>query len=176
MSCCFWRRLKTWCVSEGQYVSKYNGMEYLIYYKYSTMMNIVYVTFMYGMGVPSLFLVGLFSLILYLIQEKLALAYFFKTPPAYNDQLGNLALWMITFAPVFFYLFGYWMMSNPEIFYNDVILNPLAWPISELSPHKVLRNVKIDQAFPLLVLAFASISYFVFHRPIRILISYFGKK
>ena len=138
-------------------------------------MNIVYVTFMYGMGIPSLFIVAFISYILYYIQEKLSLAYLFKQPPAYDKKLGNLTLWMITFAPVFYYFFGYWMMSNPEIFYNDVILNPYARPFSETSTHKIFSNVWFDQSFPLLVLSFASVGYFIFHWPIRILISYCWK-
>ena len=113
-------------MSKGQYFEFYNGKSYLIYYKYSSMINTVYVTFMYGMGIPSLFMAALLIFIIMYIQEKLLLAYVNQKPPLFDKKLGNLSLKMISFAPVLYYMFGYWMTSNPEMFYNDVSLNPFA--------------------------------------------------
>ena len=73
---------------------------------------------MYGAGLPALFVIALVSLVIFYIQEKVALAYYFKSPPAYDEKLGMVVLKVLNFAPVLFCLFGYWMLSNPEIFDN----------------------------------------------------------
>jgi hypothetical protein len=38
-----------------QYIEIYSGPVYFIHYKYSAVMNIIFVTFMYGLGIPLLF-------------------------------------------------------------------------------------------------------------------------
>lgn len=49
------------------YIDIYSGPEYLIHFKYAHIMNVIFVTMMYGLGVPVLFLVAILSyLVLYL--------------------------------------------------------------------------------------------------------------
>jgi hypothetical protein len=49
------------------YIDIYSGPEYLIHFKYSHIMNVIFVTMMYGLGVPVLFLVAVLSyLVLYI--------------------------------------------------------------------------------------------------------------
>ena len=50
-----------------QYVNLYSGPEYLLHYKYSTIMNIIFVTMMYGTGLPLLFPIALLSLVIYYV-------------------------------------------------------------------------------------------------------------
>jgi hypothetical protein len=41
--------------SRSPYKALYSGSDYVIHFKYSGILNIVYIAFMYGMGLPLLF-------------------------------------------------------------------------------------------------------------------------
>ena len=60
-----------------------------MHFKYSSLLNIVFVTFMYGFGIPLLFPVaGIAILILYLV-EKTMLYYAYRMPPMYDEKLAE---------------------------------------------------------------------------------------
>ena len=61
-----------------QYVELYSGPVYFIHYKYSSILNITWVTMMYGVGLPVLFPIALVSIsVLYLV-EKLMIYYSYR--------------------------------------------------------------------------------------------------
>jgi hypothetical protein len=95
-----------------QYVEIYSGPVYFIHYKYSSILNITFVTFMYGLGIPILFPIAVLSfLVLYLV-EKTMLYYSYRQPPMYDDKLNKSVLTKMTYAPLLFLIFGYWMFSS----------------------------------------------------------------
>lgn len=53
------------------YVDLYSGPEYVIHYKYSFIMNVVFMTFMFGAGLPILFPLAVCSLLVLYIMERL---------------------------------------------------------------------------------------------------------
>lgn len=60
-----------------------------MHFKYSTIMNIVFTTLMFGFGMPILFpfaVIGLFNLY---VSEKALLYYSYRQPPNYNNILSN---------------------------------------------------------------------------------------
>ena len=79
----------------------------------------VYISFMYGLFLPVLFaitLCGIFNL--YLV-ERLCLAYYYRQPPMFDHKLNTRALSLLKLAPLFMFSFGYWALSNRQIFYNE---------------------------------------------------------
>jgi hypothetical protein len=103
-----------------QYVELYSGPTFFIHYKYSGILNITFVTMMYGIGLPILFPVAAFAfLTLYLI-EKLMIYYCYRQPPMYDARLNENVLSILTYAPLLFLSFGYWMISNHQLYANDV--------------------------------------------------------
>ena len=54
----------------AKYRSVYGGEEYLIHFKYSDALVIVYVSCMYGVGVPLLFPVGAINLAITWVSER----------------------------------------------------------------------------------------------------------
>jgi len=68
---------KTKCTSMQVYTDLYSGPEYFIHFKYSGMMNICFVTLMYGMGLPILFPIAAFSYFILYSLERILVAYFF---------------------------------------------------------------------------------------------------
>jgi hypothetical protein len=53
------------------YVDLYSGPEYVIHYKYSFILNVVFMSFMFGAGLPILFPLALLSLVVLYIMERL---------------------------------------------------------------------------------------------------------
>ena len=75
-------------------------------------MNIVFMTFMFGAGIPILFPIALLSLIVLYIVERLMVAYSYKKPPMMDESLNKAAIKILMFAPILYCTFGFWMFSN----------------------------------------------------------------
>lgn len=59
------------------YIDLYQGPGFPIHFKYSLMMNISFVTFMYGAGMPILFVIAMTTFGIFFVMEKLLVAYSF---------------------------------------------------------------------------------------------------
>lgn len=90
----------------------YSGEEYYMHYKYSSILNITFVTFMYGAGIPILFPVAFVSLLVLFLVEKTCLFYVYKQPPMYDEKLNNSVVYALTYVPYFFLGSAFWMVSN----------------------------------------------------------------
>jgi hypothetical protein len=102
------------------YIDLYAGIEYEIHYKYSYILNLTYISFMFGAGMPLLFIIALLSMCVLYITERLLVAYAYRQPPMFDHNINRSAIKIILFAPYFYLTFGYWMLSNNEIFKSDV--------------------------------------------------------
>lgn len=103
-----------------QYVELYSGPIFFIHYKYSAILNIVFVTMMYGMGLPVLFPIASASLFVLYFVEKCMLYYVYREPPMYDEKLNSNALGILTWAPLLFLSFGYWMLSSKQLLGNSL--------------------------------------------------------
>lgn len=110
------------------YVNLYSGPEYLIHYKYSSMLNVTFVAFTYGIGLPLIFPIAFFVLVILFILERLLLTYYYREPPTFDEKLNDSALTLLRWAPLFMFSVGYWMLSNQQIFGNNIPHNDLARP------------------------------------------------
>jgi hypothetical protein len=68
-------KYKTKSKSIQGYLDIQCGPKYLMHFKYSSVLNILFVTFMYGYGIPELFPIALLSFIIILFVEKAQLYY-----------------------------------------------------------------------------------------------------
>ena len=100
------------------YKDLYSGADYVIHFKYSGILNICYITLMYGIGMPILFPLAALNLLNQYVVERLIVAWNVKQPPALDDKLTVNALEMLKFAPLIMLFNGYWMLSNQQIFNN----------------------------------------------------------
>jgi len=103
------------------YIELYSGPVFFIHYKYSSIINITFVTMMYGVGLPVLFPIASISLLVLYSVEKLMLHYSYREPPMYDEKLNKNALAILTWAPLLFLAFGYWMLSSQQLLSNDFI-------------------------------------------------------
>ena len=90
-----------------------------MHYKYSSILTIAYITFMYGFGMPVLFPIAMLSFVVLYLVEKFMLFYGHVTPPMYDERLSNDVLNKLQFAPLLYLIFGYWMASSPQLLSND---------------------------------------------------------
>ena len=103
-----------------QYVEIYSGPVFFIHYKYSSILNITFVTMMYGVGLPVLFPIAALSMAVLYLVEKYMIFYVYRQPPMYDQQLNNNVLTLMTYAPLMLLAFGYWMLSSRQLLSNDV--------------------------------------------------------
>jgi hypothetical protein len=68
-----------------QYVNLYSGTNHLIHYKYASILNTVYVTFMFGLALPILYPIAVFTFFNMFVMEKILVAYYYIQPPMYDD-------------------------------------------------------------------------------------------
>ena len=104
----------------SQYLQIYCGPAYLIHYKYSSLINIIFITFMFGAGLPVLYFIALASFILQYILERILVAYSYREPPLFDQTLHREALKLIKFAGFIYSALAFWMLGNHQIFGTDV--------------------------------------------------------
>lgn len=139
-----------------QYYELYAGPTFFIHYKYSSILNITFVTMMYGVGIPVLFPIGALSLLVLYSVEKLMLYYSYRMPPMYDEKLNNNVLRLLQYAPLIFLSFGYWMLSSRQLVTNEVYFrtHTSSAPITNHIWYTVFQNVGYSGVVgaPLLIL------------------------
>jgi hypothetical protein len=110
----------TQCTQIYQYLDLYVGPQFDISARYATVFTIVYVTLLFGIGMPVLFPIAAWNLIVIYLVERYVLAYFYRVPPTMDDRLVKNAMETLKFAPLLFLANSFWMLTNRQIFANDV--------------------------------------------------------
>lgn len=83
-----------------------------MHFKYSAILNICFVTFLYGLGLPLLFPYAILALLILYFSEKILLYYSYRLPPMYDETLGKAVIETLKVAPIFMMFFGYWFFSS----------------------------------------------------------------
>ena len=85
---CSTDQYKTSKTSIQGYINSYQGPVYFMHFKYAALLNIVFVTMMYGFGIPILFPIGALAIIILYLVEKTMLYYAYRLPPMYDERLS----------------------------------------------------------------------------------------
>lgn len=109
---CSWNKYTTKATSIMRYVDLYAGPEFQMHFKYSAIMNITFVTFMYGLALPLLFVYAVLAISILWFSEQLFFLYSYRLPPMYDETLGKSVISKLKVAPVFMMFFGYWFFSS----------------------------------------------------------------
>ena len=135
-----------------------------MHFKYAGLMNITFITFLYGFGIPILFPVaGVAILVLYLV-EKTMLYYAYMQPPMYDEKLSKFVLNKMLWAPVFFCAFGYWMATNKQLSSNHDLYPRAFKSDAEFNNHLLSFDLLVDAfteapAWPLYILFWVFLGY-----------------
>lgn len=119
--CCSFDKNQTKKTSTQAYVEIYSGPVYYMHYKYSTVLNVCFVTMMYGFGLPLLFPVAVFSFVVLYFLEKSMLLWSYRMPPMYDERLSKSVLRKLRIAPLFYLAFAYWMASSKQLLSNEFL-------------------------------------------------------
>ena len=82
------------------------------------MLNITFVTMMFGSSLPVLFPIALASFVVLFVVEIWMLHYGYRQPPQYDETLNNFVLEVMRYAPLFLLSFSYWFFSSKQLFRN----------------------------------------------------------
>jgi hypothetical protein len=104
--------------SMAQFKQTWSGQDYIIHFKFANVLNVYYVTLMYGMGLPILFPLAAINFFFQWACERIIVAYYMKQPPALDDKLIKNCLDKMQWGPLLFLVNGYWMLSNVQMFDN----------------------------------------------------------
>ena len=94
------------------YKNLYSGEDFDIHYHYSQMLVQTWVTFLFAPGIPVLFPIALFGMIVLYLTNRFCLAYWHRRPPVYDEALNSTVIKMLGFAPILYALNGMWVYSN----------------------------------------------------------------
>ena len=87
-------------------------MDFDIHYQYSQMLVLTFVTFLFAPGLPILFPIALFGMIVLYVTNRVCLAYWHRRPPVYDYKMNKMTLKMLGFAPLLYAGMGAWVYSN----------------------------------------------------------------
>ena len=90
----------------------YTGPNHIVHYRFSGILNVAYVTMLYGVGLPMLFPIAFLSFFVIYSVERYQIAYTYQLPPAMDDKMTQNALKLLSYTPIIFLINGYWMLSN----------------------------------------------------------------
>lgn len=73
----------------------YSGPEFEIHYKYAYIIDVVFLTCLFGPSMPIFFPIAFFAIFLQYTVERLMIAYWYKRPPIYDARLNRSALYLL---------------------------------------------------------------------------------
>ena len=80
----------------------------------------MFVTMLYGIGLPILFPIAILSLFVFWATERWQMAYCYQLPPSMDDRMTQNAMNLLSYTPILFLLNGFWMLGNRQMFENVV--------------------------------------------------------
>lgn len=94
------------------YKGIYTGKEWQIHFKYSDALNISFLAFLYGMGMPIMFPMAMIIISNQRLAERVQVAFNMKQPPAMDDSLSKSVLSILKYGPLCLLFNGFWLLDN----------------------------------------------------------------
>lgn len=102
------------------YVDLYAGPEYLIHYRYSTILLNMGIAFLYGTAMPYLYFCALLAFVILYINERLLICYYYREPPTFDEKMTLMTLEITKYVPLMMLPFAFWQLGNRQIFDDKV--------------------------------------------------------
>lgn len=149
--CCF-KGHGTSKKSINEYVNLYSGPELEIWFRYSAMLNFVFVTFTHGIAMPLLFPIGAFGMFNQYFFERILLARYYKQPPLFDERLNKMTVNLMRIAPLVMMAFGYWYLGNRQMFFNQkVVIDNKQDSVDSKHNFFMYTPGKVDHTVPILI-------------------------
>ena len=91
-----------------QYINLYSGPTFKLDYRYARAMCLIYITMMYGVGLPILFPIAFLSFVITYFMDIIMIFYCYRIPPNYDSSLHLHQVYQMEWAVVIFLTFGFW--------------------------------------------------------------------
>ena len=138
----------------------YSGPPYIVHFKYSSVFNCVYVTMLYGVGLPIMYPIAVLTFAIFWSLERYHMAYTYQLPPSLDDKLTKNAVGVLKFSPIMLLANGYWMLSQSQIF--DGWVNIKATTLTFMpTGHDFSTLDTVSQATPLMLITGAMLAIFL---------------
>lgn len=111
---------KTTSRNAFKYCHYNTGLRFNIGLRYAQVMNIAAIAIIFGFGLPILIPIAFCILVLYYFFEKILVVYYYRKSAFLDSQLSNAATNSLKFSVVFYLLFAFWMVTNPQMFANKI--------------------------------------------------------
>lgn len=96
----------------------FTGPTFLLHYRIAQNLMTVFVTFLYGPGIPILYPIAMIAFAVYYWTDKFFLLRFYRIPPRYDGRIWtNFASSTLLFAIIPNLAFAIWMYSTPGMFW-----------------------------------------------------------
>ena len=102
------------------YIDLYAGPEYLIHYRYSTILLNIGVAFLYGTAMPYLYVCATLAFVILYINERLLVCYYYREPPTFDEKMTLMTLDITKYVPLVMLPFTFWALGNRQIFDDKV--------------------------------------------------------
>jgi hypothetical protein len=90
------------------YIDLYAGPEYLIHYRYATILLNIGVAFLYGTAMPYLYFCALLAFVILYINERLLVCYYYREPPTFDEKMTLMTLDLVKYVPLMMLPVVFW--------------------------------------------------------------------
>lgn len=118
------------------YIDLYAGPEYLIHYRYSTILLNIGVAFLYGTAMPYLYICATLAFVVMYINERLLVCYYYREPPSFDEKMTLMTLELTKYVPLMMLPFAFWQLGNRQIF-DDAVFEIVYKTDVRLSGHSI---------------------------------------
>lgn len=117
------------------------------------MLNFIITCFLFGAGMPLMFPMVLFCLLILYYYEKKTICRQSRKPADYEARVNDIILAILLDGPILYACLGYWMYSNPALLHTKKPLPLLRLGESKNTQHYISDAFKeVTPATPFLIL------------------------
>ena len=126
-------KMRLTAVTQRQLNIAYSGAVFKLEYRYPTLLNVIFVTFLYSSGMPVLYPIAACTCGIMYWTDKIALLRLYNRPPMYKAALARLTLRILPLAMVFHCCFAVWMYGSDTLASHSVsqLANTTYWSSSD---------------------------------------------
>ena len=108
-------------IIQSEYEDLYTGPDFILQVRYAQVLATIYVTLTYSSGMPALYFLNFFILVVQYWVDKILVFNYYKKTPQFTRHLSRMVVNMLPFALVCHIAFGMMIYSYPYIWKSEVI-------------------------------------------------------
>lgn len=128
-----------------------SGPENHLSYRYSHIVSLVFITMVFGVGIPILFPITLIAVVVQYVFERLLTVYYYSKPIMKEDIGSEASIAALKWCVLLYTFIGYWMLSSKQIFHREVASIRRRGDLE--NNHHSVYELKHDHSYALLLAA-----------------------